>query len=429
MMQAWRELGKGDMMCMKKIYIFGVGKGKEYLKGCILKENVQVLAYVDNCAEVYVGKKVDGLSVIKPQDMSPEFEYVVVSLMQYKEVRNQLLEMGIDAKTIISFFSYEDSENSDYWEVIGKDEWHMELLWYHYRTKLLPYLQNVKYEIADEIRCERLYFPIIRSSEEAIDRICKERCSLARFGDGEFELMQVRNRSKFQTATLEFAERLKKVLWSNDDRILIAIADNYGALDKYTDNAAEGIRYYLTPTVREEHMALLESNKIYYDAYLSRPYMMYKDKKGAKDRFDNLKRLWDKQDILIVEGKDSKSGIGNDLFENASSIQRILAPNKDAYLKYHEIYNSVCAYGKNKLILISLGATATILAYDLTLAGYWALDIGQIDMEYEWYLRGAECRCNIPYKNISEVSSGDVVIELDKWLNDCFRCQVIDKII
>ena len=45
-------------------------------------------------------------------------------------------------------------------------------------------------------------------------------------------------------------------------------------------------------------------------------------------------------------------------------------------------------YGENKLILIALGPTATVLAYDLAKAGYWALDIGHLDLEYEWFLKG-----------------------------------------
>lgn len=32
-----------------------------------------------------------------------------------------------------------------------------------------------------------------------------------------------------------------------------------------------------------------------------------------------------------------------------------------------------------RLILIALGMTATVLAYDLSKAGFWAIDIGHID--------------------------------------------------
>ena len=52
---------------------------------------------------------------------------------------------------------------------------------------------------------------------------------------------------------------------------------------------------------------------------------------------------------------------------------------------------------KNKLILIALGPTATVLSYDLNKLGYQAIDIGHADIEYEWYLRKAKKK--IPIKN------------------------------
>ena len=39
-------------------------------------------------------------------------------------------------------------------------------------------------------------------------------------------------------------------------------------------------------------------------------------------------------------------------------------------------------------MLLSLGMTATVLAYDLAKLGYWAIDMGHLDIEYEWYLKG-----------------------------------------
>lgn len=45
---------------------------------------------------------------------------------------------------------------------------------------------------------------------------------------------------------------------------------------------------------------------------------------------------------------------------------------------------------KDRLILLSYGMTATVLAYDLAKLGYWAVDLGHLDLEYEWYLHGAE---------------------------------------
>ena len=50
------------------------------------------------------------------------------------------------------------------------------------------------------------------------------------------------------------------------------------------------------------------------------------------------------------------------------------------------------------MILITLGPTATILAYDLAMQGYQAIDLGQVDNEYEWFLRHATERIVIEGK-------------------------------
>ena len=62
-------------------------------------------------------------------------------------------------------------------------------------------------------------------------------------------------------------------------------------------------------------------------------------------------------------------------------------------------------HGKNKLILSILGPTATVLAYDLAKEGYRILDIGQLDVEYGWFLLGTKKKCALKYKEVSEFPS------------------------
>jgi glycosyltransferase family protein len=213
------------------------------------------------------------------------------------------------------------------------------------------------------------------------------------------------------------------------ENLLIAIADNYGALDKYTDAAATGIRQYLSNGVREEHMQLLDLNRTYYDAYLSRTYLMYRDKEGAKERFCALKKLWDEKEVLVVEGEHTRFGVGNDLLQNAKSVERILTLDKDSFSVYDSLFEVVKKHGRGKLILIVLGPVATIMAHDLAKSGFWAVDIGQLDVEYEWYLRGAEKGCNIPYKTVSELTQYEGV-QTDKeaeWIRE-YENQMIEYV-
>ena len=80
---------------------------------------------------------------------------------------------------------------------------------------------------------------------------------------------------------------------------------------------------------------------------------------------------------------------------------------------------------KETLIIISLGPTATVLAYDLSLMGYQAIDIGHIDNEYEWYLRKAEERVDIAYKYVHEIVSGRAAKDIH---DQAFDRQVIARI-
>ena len=49
-----------------------------------------------------------------------------------------------------------------------------------------------------------------------------------------------------------------------------------------------------------------------------------------------------------------------------------------------------------------MGPTATLLSFDLFKLGYKALDVGHIDIEYEWYLRKAKKKIPIKNKDVNE---------------------------
>lgn len=391
---------------MKNIYIYGLGQGYYCLDKCLRKDNINVVAYIDNYkdAEEFEGKK-----VIRADKINSEYDYIVISLMNYEDVRNGLIESGISTGKIISFFSIQDIKDERNWDVIDVYKWRCELMWKEYSEVIMPSIENYPYEMyADKNKKERK-IPRIEPAEKIVDLICEKKASLARFGDNEFELILGRRRTNYQEVNADLGIKLKQVLNSNNNNLLIAIADNYGDLSEYTDIAALAIRQYLGNGVRQEHMKLLDLSRTYYDAYISRPYYMYRNKEDAINKFQNVKRIWDKRDLLIVEGEHTRFGVGNDLLDNANEINRILTLDKDCYKLYDKVLSCAKKYADNKLILIILGPVATIMSYDLSNEGYWAVDIGQLDIEYEWYLRKVEKRCDIPYKTVSEVIKYDEI--------------------
>lgn len=288
------------------------------------------------------------------------------------------------------------------------------------------YKENAVFELSDEWMSNKCFwYPRIRSGNKAISEILVHRKSLSRFGDGEFSVIAGRLRHKFQTQLDEtLAQRLCEVLASKKDELLIGIADNYGSLERYTAQAKREIRRYLKRSVRWEQLALLDPDRIYYDAYVTRPYVMYADNQtdAPKRRFLELKKIWQDRDCVFVEGKHTALGIGNDLFKNAGSIRRILAPAQNAFDSYQAVYERCLQEKENVLFLLALGPTATVLAYDLCQAGYQAIDVGHIDLEYEWFLRGEGCRTIVVGKYNNEINGGQ---EPEKIVDKEYLNQII----
>jgi glycosyltransferase family protein len=143
-------------------------------------------------------------------------------------------------------------------------------------------------------------------------------------------------------------------------------------------------------------------NRKYYSSMISRFYIEYKDKSKIPYYIKKLKQIWDKKDILIIEGEMSRLGVGNDLFNNSKSIKRILCPAINAFNVYEKIISQAKKIDKSNLILLALGPTSSVLAYDLYKIGYQVIDVGHIDIEYEWFLRKATKKIQIENKYVNE---------------------------
>lgn len=292
-----------------------------------------------------------------------------------------------------------------------------------YEKQLDKMIHNIKYEVCDILGKNIFFKPVMRSDEETLRLIIEEGKSLARFGDGEFSMVEGVERQKFQKVDNKLAERLKEVLQNDNDSLIVAVADNYGSLEKYDKEIADAIRCYMTDDTRALHERLLRKDRVYSDAYITRPYIIYKDNNtdAPKERFDRLKEIWNGKDIIIVEGAQSRLGMGNDLFANADSIKRILAPSTNSFDRYDDIYRECLKLRDGAdMFLIALGPSAGVLAYDLSLQKIQALDVGHIDLEYEWFLAGEGVRVPVRFKYNNEIEGGNIVEDVvdEKYLSE-----------
>ena len=243
----------------------------------------------------------------------------------------------------------------------------------------------------------------ILSSEDTLDEIIKNKKSISRFGDGEFNLI-LGKKIGFQEFNKTLTIKLKKVLRSKRKGLLIGILLPYN--NYYLEPFIYVTKKYLINWMERKKLelfTLIDLNRIYYSSFITRFYMDNKDKSKVPDYIKKLKLIWDKKDILIIEGEKSRLGIGNDLFNNSKSIKRILCPAENAFNVYDKIIEQAKKIDKSVLILLALGPTSTVLAYDLYKLGYQAIDAGHIDIEYEWFLRKATKRIPIINKYVNEV--------------------------
>lgn len=252
--------------------------------------------------------------------------------------------------------------------------------------------------------------PKVMTSEETVEYILKNNCSVARFGDGEIKLASGKN-ILFQETDDYIEKRLTEVLHSDKKDVLVCLPAVFD--EKQLSILVEShVRYWKNHLAkyRKKWYKPLIPGKVYGNAFISRHYMNLKekDRAGCEKYFELVKKIWEDKDIIIVEGEKSRLGMGNDLFNNAKSVRRILGPSAQCFRKYDRLLKKVKTFDKDALYILALGPAATVMAYDLAEAGFTAIDMGNIDTEYEWFLAGATEKQPVKNKLVYEAMRGTV---------------------
>lgn len=252
---------------------------------------------------------------------------------------------------------------------------------------------------------------------DTIEYIIQHRCSVSRFGDGELShawqyitgenFVGDRTFQKYDSVMgAKLASLLRQKNYDNNRHIVCVPYVFYR-------NGGKGYRLkaqaFIRGFVNQYHELLystINTKRKYFDTNVTRFYLSHTDRKQARRNIEHMQKIWEGRNICFVEGAQTRLGYGNDLFAKAASITRILGPVEGAFSKYEEILEVAKQQPKDTLFLLALGMTATLLAYDLSQAGFQAIDLGHIDIEYEWMLMGATEKVAIPYKYMNEVEDG-----------------------
>lgn len=263
--------------------------------------------------------------------------------------------------------------------------------------------------------------PQVYTIDETLDYILNKKVSICRFGDGELNLTTGQSIG-FQQASQSLSSKLQSILASKSEKILVCLPGMLVYPDKYTRKTRMFWKRLLVQK-REKWYEYIDLDFQYGNADITRCYIGIRDKTSSQGYFKKIQKIWKGKKILLIEGEKSRLGVGNDLFSEAKQIRRILCPSINAFEVYEKITASIIQHAdKDEIILIALGPTATVLAFDLAQMGFTALDIGNVDNEYEWFLAGVKKKVRNPLKFSMEVRGG-------AFTEECFDEEYIHQII
>lgn len=262
----------------------------------------------------------------------------------------------------------------------------------------------------------------IMTPSQTIDYIIQNKCSVSRFGCGEFRLISAYltvgekgGNLGFQNYNEDLGRRLFEVLQMKESNLSVGLPGPM--FGHYLRELKKDARRFW----RDQSLNYIDwvcdytdPKNVYTDAYFTRFYADYKNHDRCGGYVRDLKKIWKDRRLLIVEGEQSRLGVGNDLFEEADSIERILAPSTDAFSKVDEIKDAIRLHAKNDtLVLLALGPTATVIAGEMSSENIQIIDIGHVDIEYEWMLRGLDMKTPVKGKFVNEVSGYTESVERD----------------
>ena len=205
--------------------------------------------------------------------------------------------------------------------------------------------------------------------------------SIARFGDGELELvflsglayfkelLRGRRPKVFENGGLWFSYRLRKVLQSDSEKLLIGIPNIFFEnsikkwKSKYYHENKGRIADYLIP------------GKTYYSMFFVR--YNRRSMRSEETHWKRIRQIWDGKKIAIVNFNPKVAHL--DIFSNASEIAHISCMRRNIWgwgFRYKKLLKK-CLDADYELCLAMAGPVASLLAYDLcnmrqAMHRYWA---------------------------------------------------------
>jgi len=211
---------------------------------------------------------------------------------------------------------------------------------------------------------ETMNYPNVIGEWETLLKVLDGK-SIARYGDGEFNLVRGGN-CVSQKKVPGIQTELQNILKSKDENLLVAIP----RLDPRSPKNVNWVKCC------SHYGSYLHHGKAYYSAFITRP-----DSApwiATDTYFDGIESLWKGLDITMVYGSQRSLSVDFPPMQSAKTITVVETDYAHTYPKIDAIERQIRHAG-NKRVLLMCGPTATCLA--ARLAGeFHAIDLGHIGM-------------------------------------------------
>lgn len=222
----------------------------------------------------------------------------------------------------------------------------------------------------------------ILTPEQTIQLLEEKKQSIIRFGEGEIDYIKGEDLT-FQDYNKELAQRLIEILITQEEGLCIGIPyffmNPITKLTEYTLQRALAIapkRKFIKKKCKKEIRYIDASFLLPYETYLLEDFEMY---------YSRIQGMLKDLDVTVICGEGILDRLQYNALDECKSVDYICAPSMNAYASYDIILSQAMQIDKNRLVLIILGPTAKVLAYDLHRAGYTAWDIGHYLKDYDAY--------------------------------------------
>jgi len=96
--------------------------------------------------------------------------------------------------------------------------------------------------------------------------------------------------------------------------------------------------------------------------------------------------LFEDKEVILFVGEGVLDKHQYDIFERAREVVYEKGPSKDSFSEFDELLDRAMKYSKDDLLCFILGPTSKALAYELSLRGYCAWDIGHLAKDYNSFM-------------------------------------------